>query len=79
MSKIIEAEIMSTGNTALRITLSNGEVIVGYSWGIEPDFDDDGEELDNDVLVFDAYAPEAYFRLREEDIDKVETVPREMN
>lgn len=72
MSKIIEAEIMSTDGSALRITLSNGEIIEGYSWGIEPDFDEEGEELDNDVLVVDAYAPEAYFRLKDEDIEKVE-------
>lgn len=72
MSKIFEAEKLSAGKTKLRITLSNKDVIEGYSLGIEPAFDDEGEELDYDVLVFDAYVPEAYFRLKEEDIDKVE-------
>lgn len=72
MSKIYEAEKLSAGNTKLQITLSNKEVIIGYSMGIEPAFDEDGEELDCDVLVFDAFFPEAYFRLKEEDIEKVE-------
>ena len=72
MRKIIEAEILSEGKTRLRITLSTGEVIEGFSQGILPAFDDEGEELDYDVLVFDAYIPEAYFRLKEEDIEKVE-------
>ena len=40
--------------------------------GIEPAFDDEGEELDYPILVFDAYVPEAYFRLKEEDIREVE-------
>jgi hypothetical protein len=74
MSKIIEAEVMSAGKTKLRITLSNGDVIEGYSLGIEPAFDDNGEELDYNILSFRAYAPEAYFELRSEDIEKIEKV-----
>lgn len=77
--KIVEAEIMSEKG-ALRITLTNPEildgkewcVIEGHSWGIEPDFDEMGEELDDDVLVIRSYYPKAYFRLRDEDISKVE-------
>lgn len=72
MQKIIEAEILSEESKKLRITLATGEVIEGYSRGIEPAFDDEGEELDYSVLVFDAYVPEAYFRLKNEDIDKIE-------
>ena len=72
MSRIVEAEIMSEGKTKLRITLASGDVIEGFSQGIIPAVDDEGEELDYDVLMFDAYAPEAYFRLRNEDIKKVE-------
>ena len=71
VKKIIEAEILSEGRTKLQITLSNGEIIEGYSWGIEPAFDDEGEELDYSVLVFDADIPPAYFRLKEEDIKSV--------
>lgn len=74
MSKIVEAEVMSAGKTKLRITLSNGDVIEGYSLGIEPAFDDNGEELNYNILAFRAYAPEAYFELRSEDIAKVEKV-----
>lgn len=72
MQKIVEAEILSEESKKLRITLTSGEVIEGYSRGIEPAFDDEGEELDYSVLVFDAYVPEAYFRLKNEDIDKIE-------
>ena len=72
MKKIVEAEVLSEGKTRLRIALSNGDIIEGYSMGIEPAFDDEGEELDFPVLAFDAYVPEAYFRLKEEDIKKVE-------
>ena len=84
MRKIVEAEILSTDGSALRITLTApvvfGEtsynVIEGYSWGIEPEFDDDGEELDYDVLVIDSFSPEGYFRLSDEDIEKVEKAER---
>lgn len=72
MRKIVEAEVMSEGKTKLKITLSNGEVIVGYSKGIMPAFDDEGEELDYDVLAFTSFVPELYIRLRDEDIAKVE-------
>ncbi len=74
MSKIVEAEIMSAGKTKLRITLANGDVIEGFSLGIEPAYDDDGEELGYNILSFRSYAPEAYFELRSEDIAKVEKV-----
>lgn len=72
MRKIVEAEIMSEGKTKLRITLSSGDVIEGYSLGIMPMLDEDGEELGESGLAFDAYVPEAFFRLRDQDIEKVE-------
>ena len=72
MRKIVEAEILSEGRTKLKITLSNGAIIVGYSKGIMPAFDDDGEELDEDVLAFDACVPKAFFMLKDEDIKQVE-------
>lgn len=71
MRKIVEAEILSENKTRLSITLTSGEVIKGYSMGIIPLFDDEGEELD-DVLAFDADEPEAFYKLRDEDIKKVE-------
>ena len=75
MRKIVEAEILSEGKTKLRITLSNGETIEGYSLGIMPAFDDEGDELHYDILAFDSSVPEASFRLRDEDIQKVEKAP----
>lgn len=71
MSKIIEAEIMSEGKQKLQITLSNDEIIVGFSLGIVPAFDEEGEELDYNVLAFESYAPEGFFNLRNEDIKSV--------
>ena len=74
MRKIVEAEIMSEGKTRLKITLSGGEVVLGYSMGIIPLFDDDGEEID-DVLAFDGVEPEVFYKLRDNDIEKVEKAP----
>ena len=72
MRKIVEAEIMSEGNTKLKITLNNGEVVTGYSMGILPAFDDEGEELDYDVLALTSNISGQYVTLRDEDIAKIE-------
>ena len=72
MRKIVEAEIMSEGNTKLKITLNNGEVVTGYSMGILPAFDDEGEELDYDVLALTSNISGQYVALRDEDIAKIE-------
>ena len=72
MRKIIEAEIMSEGQTPLKITLSSGDVIEGFSWGIMPEFDDDGEELDYNILAFKTYEPDSYFHLKDTDIVRIE-------
>ena len=72
MRKIVEAEIMSEGNTKLKITLNNGEVVTGYSMGILPAFDDEGEELDYDVLALTSNISGQYVTLRDEDIAKAE-------
>ena len=72
MRKIVEAEIMSEGNTKLKITLNNGKVVTGYSMGILPAFDDEGEELDYDVLALTSNISGQYVALRDEDIAKIE-------
>ena len=72
MRKIVEAEIMSEGRSKLKITLANGNTVIGYSNGIMPAFDADGEELDYDVLSFTSFAPELYMTLRDEDISSIE-------
>ena len=72
MRKIVEAEIMSEGNTKLKITLNNGKVVTGYSMGILPAFDDEGEELDYDVLALTSNISGKYVALRDEDIAKIE-------
>lgn len=77
MRKIVEAEALSDGKTSLRLTLSNGQVIEGHSLGIEPAFDEKGEELDYDVLAFRSYDPEVFFHLKDEDICKVEALSYE--
>ena len=72
MRKIVEAEIMSEGNTKLKITLNNGKVVTSYSMGILPAFDDEGEELDYDVLALTSNISGKYVALRDEDIAKIE-------
>ena len=72
MRKIVEAEIMSEGNTKLKITLNNGKVVTCYSMGILPAFDDEGEELDYDVLALTSNISGKYVALRDEDIAKIE-------
>ena len=72
MRKTVEAEIMSEGNTKLKITLNNGKVVTGYSMGILPAFDDEGEELDYDVLALTSNISGKYVALRDEDIAKIE-------
>jgi hypothetical protein len=72
MRKIVEAEIMSEGNTKLKITLNNGKVVTGYSMGILPAFDDEGGELDYDVLALTSNISGQYVALRDEDIAKIE-------
>ena len=72
MRKTVEAEIMSEGNTKLKITLNNGKVVTGYSMGILPAFDDEGEELDYDVLALTSNISGQYVALRDEDIAKIE-------
>jgi hypothetical protein len=72
MRKIVEAEIMSEGNTKLKITLNNGKVVTGYSMGILPAFDDEGEELDYDVLALTSNISGQYVALRDENIAKIE-------
>lgn len=72
MRTIVEAEIMSEGNIKLRILLETGETIEGYSLGIMPLTDIDGEELEEDALYFEAVVPGAYYRLTDKDIKKVE-------
>jgi hypothetical protein len=74
MRKIVEADILSDRKRMVNITLSTGQVISGFSLGIMPAVDDEGEELDYDVLAFEAVSPQAFFRLKDEDIDSVENV-----
>lgn len=73
MGKIIEAAILSEGRTKLRLTLSTGEVIIGYSLGRVPALDESEDELDIDAISIQAVTTDAYLRLREADILQVET------
>lgn len=72
MRKIAQAEILSEGHTKLKLTLTTGEVITGYSLGKVPAFTESEEELDFDVVSIQATVADAYFRLKDEDIAKVE-------
>ena len=74
LSKIIEAEIMSEGKTKLRIMLTSGEIIEGYSLGKKPAVDEAGEELDYDVIVLETEKAKKYFVLKDEDIASTERI-----
>ena len=51
--KLIEADILSSESGSIKITLTDGRVLVGKSWGILPLTDDEtGEELDEECLAF---------------------------
>ena len=50
---LIKAEIMSLEYKRIKITLTDGRVLIGQSWGIQPATDDEtGDELDYDCLAF---------------------------
>ena len=72
---IWKAEILSENRTKLRIELPNGEVVEGYSMGIELATDDEGEELDYEELVLEVDFQKAYVRLKNEDIISVTKAP----
>lgn len=74
MRKIVEAQILSQGHTKLKLTLSTGEVIQGYTLGMVPALAESDEEIDFDVVAIEAKVANAFFRLKEEDICKVEKV-----
>lgn len=73
---IVQAEILSSEqDVLLQITLVNGETIIGYSWGIEHEYDEDGNDVGYDVLAFDSISPKSYFRLSNSDIKEVKLAP----
>ena len=57
-----------------KLTLSNGSVVVGESWGIIDAEDDDGEDLGYELLIFKTDELKNPLSLKEEDIKKVEAV-----
>ena len=50
--KLIEIEKLSESAGHLKVTLNDGRILFGDSWGIEPARDEDNEELDHDWLMF---------------------------
>ena len=71
---LVKAEILSDGRTKLKLKLKSGDVLNGFSVGIEPAFDDEGEELEYNVLVFNPEASNEYIEIRNEEIESVEKV-----
>ena len=64
-------EMIEKLNSA-KVTLSDGSVVTGTSWGIIDAQDDDGESLGYEVLVFDTKSSKSPLILKEEDILSVE-------
>ncbi len=50
--KLIEIEKLSASADKLKVTLKDGRILVGDSWGIEPARDENNDELDYEWLVF---------------------------
>ena len=50
--KFFEIEKLSANYDILKVTLNDGRILFGDSWGVEPARDEDNEELDYDWLVF---------------------------
>lgn len=72
--KFYEVEVLSDRYKKIRIFLNDGEILVGESWGIEPAFDDEGEELPYNCLVFKPDDYKHTIALKNEDILKAERV-----
>ena len=56
----------------VRLTLSDDSIIEGVSWGLSYAFDDDGNDLGYETLVFLIEGDEIPIILREEQIKQVE-------
>ena len=57
-----------------KLTLSNGSVVTGESWGIIDAEDDDGESLGYTLLIFKVDNLKNPLSLKEDDIKKVESI-----
>ncbi len=66
-----DIEINSYSKKKTSLLLTNGETVTGISYGVEPAFDDDGEELDFEYLVFTVDGEERDRYLKLTDIEKI--------
>lgn len=66
-----DIEINSNANRKTTLLLVNGEVITGVSHGVEPAYDDEGEELDFEYLVFTVDKENQDRFLKLNDIEKI--------
>ncbi len=71
MRKFAETELIEG---KMKLTLLDGTVVIGESWGILDAQDDDGEDLGYEELVFQVDRYKNSLFIREEDIVKVEKV-----
>lgn len=68
---LVKAEVLSNGGTKIKLILKNGNRINGFSIGIEPAFDEEGEELEYNVLIFDPENSDEYIQIKNEEIENV--------
>lgn len=66
-----DIEINSNAKRKTTLLLVNGEVITGVSHGVEPAYDDEGEELDFEYLVFTVDKENQDRFLKLNDIEKI--------
>lgn len=69
---LVKAEALSSERSKIKLTLKNGNILNGFSIGIEPAFDYDGEELEYNVLVFNPETSDEYIEIKNEEIENVE-------
>lgn len=70
--KFYEVEVLANKYKKIKIFLINGEVLVGESWGVNPSFDDEGEELPYNCLTFKPDGYGGIIDLKNEDILRAE-------
>lgn len=70
---LIKADIMSDKYGKIKITTTDGRILIGTSWGINPCFNDDGDEYPYKCLSF-KQDNGFYDELTNEEIASVEKV-----
>ena len=69
--KLIKAELLSRGHTALRVQLKNGTELIGYSLGIEPYSSEEWDGTGINALSFRTIADKRLHSIPNDEIEDV--------